>query len=86
MHIVPLWPDPRKVHEAALGVSTEPMMPGTVVPYRMPGAFKASEDGGRTAGPSRGGGGTGGSPRLGRGRQLTMAWFEKDSLPGGRFR
>lgn len=51
MHIVPLWPDPRKAHEAALGVKAEPTMPGTVVPYRMPGTSEQPR-GGKKGSPS----------------------------------
>jgi hypothetical protein len=38
MHIVPLWPDPTERHAANLGGDASPRLPGTVVPYRMPGA------------------------------------------------
>ncbi|RYC30220.1 hypothetical protein D3273_19800 [Lichenibacterium minor] len=37
MHIVPLWPDVRQARAASFGIDSKPRMPGTVVPYRMPG-------------------------------------------------
>ncbi|RYC29999.1 hypothetical protein D3273_20920 [Lichenibacterium minor] len=36
-HIVPLWPDVRQARATSFGIDSKPTMPGTVVPYLMPG-------------------------------------------------